>query len=327
MRQEKDQKKNKGERISNSRAMGIIILIGLLFVFQVVTFVFNKIKEVQKGEVVAGGSKVKNGENVKEHLNKLFKFNPNNISADSLVLLGFSAKQAKSILNYREKGGKFYKTEDFKKLYVVDSAKYSKLKDYIVIPKKNTQQKKDAKPKKKYYEQPKKIVTTNKSFSKNILPDSVKPNPIPNIYGKKLEKKAFSCNLNTADSSDLVKLYGIGPYFAKKILRYRESLGGSFVDVMQLLEIDGFEQDRFNNIKDKIYVNNFDVKPFSFWEVDKKFLEQHPYIGAYAARGIIVFLNMNKDLKSMQDIDLLGIMKKDKVIDGDTYNRLKSYMK
>jgi len=61
----------------------------------------------------------------------LFSFNPNTISKDSLVLLGFSPKQAQSILNYRSKGGTFRKVEDFKKLYVVDSLCYKHLKGFI----------------------------------------------------------------------------------------------------------------------------------------------------------------------------------------------------
>ena len=34
-------------KISNSRAMGVIILIALLFVFQVVTFVWHKVQDAR----------------------------------------------------------------------------------------------------------------------------------------------------------------------------------------------------------------------------------------------------------------------------------------
>lgn len=42
--------------------------------------------------------------------------------------------------------------------------------------------------------------------------------------------------LNTADSAALVRLKGIGPYYAKKILRYRDQLGG-FHSPRQLKEL------------------------------------------------------------------------------------------
>ena len=62
-----------------------------------------------------------------------FDFNPNEIGIDSWVKLGFSEKQAKSIIKYREKGGYFYKKEDLKRLYVVDDSIYNLLEPYILI--------------------------------------------------------------------------------------------------------------------------------------------------------------------------------------------------
>jgi competence ComEA-like helix-hairpin-helix protein len=62
-----------------------------------------------------------------------FEFNPNEIDLDSWVLLGFSEKQAQSIIKYREKGGYFYKKEDLKRLYVVDDSLYILLEPYVVL--------------------------------------------------------------------------------------------------------------------------------------------------------------------------------------------------
>ncbi len=64
-----------------------------------------------------------------------FKFNPNKISIDSLIALGFSEKQALSIDKYRRKIGRFWRKEDFKKIYVVSDSLYERLKDCIVIEK------------------------------------------------------------------------------------------------------------------------------------------------------------------------------------------------
>jgi len=57
-----------------------------------------------------------------------FKFNPNTISIDSLELFGFNKKVVKTINNYRKKSGKFYKKEDFKKIYGISSIQYEFLK-------------------------------------------------------------------------------------------------------------------------------------------------------------------------------------------------------
>ncbi len=63
-----------------------------------------------------------------------FKFNPNTVSVDDLLRLGFSQKQAKSIDNYRNKGGKFRRKSDFAKSYVVADSIYRRLEAYIDIP-------------------------------------------------------------------------------------------------------------------------------------------------------------------------------------------------
>ena len=64
-----------------------------------------------------------------------FRFDPNTASEDELCRLGFSPKQARSIINYREKGGKFRRPEDFAKSFVVSDSIYRRLEAYIDIPK------------------------------------------------------------------------------------------------------------------------------------------------------------------------------------------------
>lgn len=64
-----------------------------------------------------------------------FRFNPNTASLDDFMRLGFSEKQAQSILNYREKGGKFRRKSDFAKSFVVTDSVYKRLEPFIDIPK------------------------------------------------------------------------------------------------------------------------------------------------------------------------------------------------
>lgn len=63
-----------------------------------------------------------------------FRFNPNTVSLEDLVRLGFSEKQAQSILHYREKGGRFRRPADFAKSYVVADTVFERLEPYIDIP-------------------------------------------------------------------------------------------------------------------------------------------------------------------------------------------------
>ena len=64
-----------------------------------------------------------------------FRFNPNTASQQELQRLGFTEKQAQSIINYREKGGRFRRPEDFARSYVVADSVFERLAPYIDIPK------------------------------------------------------------------------------------------------------------------------------------------------------------------------------------------------
>lgn len=64
-----------------------------------------------------------------------FRFNPNTVSIDDLMRLGFTQRQAQSIDNYRQKGGRFRRKSDFAKSYVVEDSVFRRLEKYIDIPK------------------------------------------------------------------------------------------------------------------------------------------------------------------------------------------------
>ncbi len=63
-----------------------------------------------------------------------FRFNPNTVSLEDLMRLGFSEKQACAIDNYRQKGGRFRRPSDFAKSYVVSDSVFKRLEKYIDIP-------------------------------------------------------------------------------------------------------------------------------------------------------------------------------------------------
>jgi len=128
---------------TSSERRGSVVLLGLLFLLAFFYWVDDLIYDAKPTEVLiedlAEVKKVKLAEtNYQNKLSKkeadLFQFNPNVIGKEEWERLGFSDKQAKSILNFRKSGFKFRKKEDLKKLFVVDEMKYKQLAPYIVIP-------------------------------------------------------------------------------------------------------------------------------------------------------------------------------------------------
>ena len=94
-------------------------------------------------------------------------------------------------------------------------------------------------------------------------------------------------DLNTADSTALVSLRGIGPWYARKILDYRERLGG-FWQKEQLLEIDGIDPERYAGFADEVTVNpGSPLRKLDLWYAPDSVLAHHPYIGAKGARSLV----------------------------------------
>lgn len=64
-----------------------------------------------------------------------FPFDPNTATTEDFVRLGFTEKQAQAIDRYRQAGGRFRRKEDFARSYVVEDSVYSRLEQWIRIPK------------------------------------------------------------------------------------------------------------------------------------------------------------------------------------------------
>lgn len=63
----------------------------------------------------------------------LFPFNPNNASQEDFIRLGLSPKVATTLIHFREKGGRFFKKEDLKKIYGLKPTDYERLENYIAL--------------------------------------------------------------------------------------------------------------------------------------------------------------------------------------------------
>jgi len=158
-----------------------------------------------------------------------FRFNPNTVTVGELQRLGFSEKQAQAIDNYRQKGGRFRKPQDFAKSFVVSDSVYRRLEPYIDIPR---------------------------------------------------------TDINKADSAALVELPGIGPWFASRIVSYREALRG-YSKPEQLMEIRNFDRERYDGLKDLISCSA--PAPYPLWSLPEEELGKHPYISAGEAHGIVLY--------------------------------------
>lgn len=105
--------------------------------------------------------------------------------------------------------------------------------------------------------------------------------------------------LNTADTTALKTVPGIGPYFARKIVQYGQRLGG-YVSVDQLDEIEGFPLDA----KDYLVVQEPSPQKLLINQLSLNELKRHPYINFYMAKAITDYRRLHGPIRSLDELRL-----------------------
>jgi competence ComEA-like helix-hairpin-helix protein len=133
-------------------------------------------------------------------------------------------------------------------------------------------------------------------------------------------KEIFIIELNTADTFDLQRLRGIGPSFAKRIVKYRERLGG-YREKSQLLEIFGMDAEKYNEIKDHLTVNPDSIRKINLNAVTFKELLSHPYFPFEVTKNIMIYKKEHKKFRDTEELLLI------RNINDSIYRKIKPYVR
>ncbi|MBQ6732199.1 MAG: helix-hairpin-helix domain-containing protein [Paludibacteraceae bacterium] len=131
------------------------------------------------------------------------------------------------------------------------------------------------------------------------ITDSPKYKP----YTKRTEREVM-LELNSADTLQLQELRGIGPGFARRIVKYREKLGGYYAKE-QLMEIYGFTEELYGKVAPHITVDASKIRRLDVNAHGIAELKLHPYISFYEAKAIVEYRN-TKPSKRIDSIDELA---------------------
>ena len=207
---------------------------------------------------------------------ELFPFDPNTADSTQLLRLGLQPWQVRNIYKYRAAGGVYRQPRDFARLYGLTLKQFRRLEPYIRI-------KEEDMPAERYFYKYEPIEER----------DTMK-------YPIKLQAEERIV-LNRADTAQLRKVPGIGPYFARKIVEYRERLGG-YYRVQQLLEIEDFPETAvdFFIIPDDTQLRKLNINRLSLNE-----LKRHPYLNFYQARAIVDYRRLHGTIQSLDQLSLL----------------------
>lgn len=207
-----------------------------------------------------------------------FLFDPNSLQKDGWERLGFSEKEASMIVNYRDAGATFYKAEDLKRIYCISDEEYEQLADYVKI---DTSLFASERPFK------------SKSFDKVI-------------------------DLNQADTLDLLEIPGIGPFYARQILKYRDLLGG-YSQPEQIREVYGL-QDKYKTLLPYLKAGPHKTRRINMNEARYYDFLKHPYIDKRLAYQITEHRRLNGRFSSIEELKQM-----DNVPDS-VIQRLKPYL-
>ena len=205
---------------------------------------------------------------------QLVPFDPNTADSNVLIGLGLQEWQVRNIYKYRAAGGVYRKPSDFARLYGLTRKQYRELEPYIRIS--------------DDYQSASTLYPSEPARERDTILSPVKIKPT--------ERMA----VNTADTSMLKKVPGIGSYFARKIVDYRSRLGG-FYDVHQLLEIENFPESSLSYF----VIPDAKLRKININKATLNELKQHPYISFFQARAIQDYRRLKGAIKNLDELRLL----------------------
>jgi competence ComEA-like helix-hairpin-helix protein len=279
---------------TRSQRNGLIVL-GILIVLSLLSPLgFKFFKKDYSSSFKAFEQEIESAKKEKAKPKELFSFNPNTATKAELSLLGLNPKQVHQIINFKEKVTDFKTKKDFAKIYAIDSLTYQTLEAYIDLP----DSIKVELPYKTAYKEP-----SNKQIKKKYKA----PKPVV-------------VDLNTAKEEEIQAIKGIGPAFSKRIVKYRNALGG-FVSKKQLLEVYGIDDELMSKIESQILIKASKVELIKVNFESAKEIEKHPYFSKALAKELVKNRSFNGRYKDLNDL------KKRLKIDTELSNKIKDYIR
>ena len=227
---------------------------------------------------------------------ELFCFDPNTADSTALLKLGLRPWQVRNIYKYRAHGGIYRKPEDFARLYGLSAHQYKRLLPYIRIAKEYRMtaaeyvESMGKGERISYYKNNQNISYDNRRQGINSEKTT------PSDYPRKISTGEHII-LNTADTTQLQRVPGIGSYYSKVIMRYGERLGG-YVSINQLDEIEDFPQET----KKYFIIDSPSPRRLNLNTMSLNELKRHPYINYYQAKAIVDFRRINGQIRSLQQL-------------------------
>ncbi|MEN9400141.1 MAG: hypothetical protein RL632_1244 [Bacteroidota bacterium] len=207
-------------------------------------------------------------------------FDPNEYSLKQWMYLGLSEKQAAVVLRFAAKG--IRSDQDLSKIFVIPTALLERMKDSTFYAGVNESNKKDQ-------------------------------------YSPEKKSVPVLVDVNRATQEQLETIPGVGSFYAKNIIRYRERLGG-FIRKEQLLEVWKMDEAKYAEIVNCISIEADGLRKIKLNAATAEELKAHPYLNWNIANSLIKIRERLGGFKSIDEI------KESILMNEELFNKLKPYV-
>lgn len=197
-------------------------------------------------------------------------FDPNHMKASTLKKMGFGEKVSERWEKYVQKGGRFKKPSDLKKLYGIDTSLLATWSSNWVFSKEV------------------------KDTTAQKMPERTRNEKIPEI------------DINLATEPEWEYLPGIGPSFARRIVAYRNKLGG-FYSIDQVGETYGLPDTVFQKIRPSLRWKTPPEK-IQLNTISADALSKHPYFPFRKANLVCNYRNHHGPYRTLADLHKIQVL-------------------
>ena len=280
--------------IQHQRGVWILLIASILIIFAPRFFLLLEKEEEFSELILIPVEKKASWENTrkyhpwkktrKKRKNKTFKkptelFDPNDLSKEEWMQYGLSEKQASIVLKFTKRG--IHSNDELQKIKFIPKETFENMKQF-----------------------------TRYSAAENA---EVKK------YIKALSTSRILVDVNNATEQDLLNIKGIGPFYARQIIKYQQQLGG-FIRKEQLMEVWKMTPEMYEQIQDKISCESSMIKQLSVNQASVEELQAHPYLNWNQANSIVKMRMQKGVFKSIDEI------RQSVIIDQETFEKVRPYL-
>ena len=296
---------------------GLLILLPIAIVLVAIAVALELLPDAEQIEVadLPARQEVKevNEAEVEEVVFK--EFDPNKFSYEQLREAGMPKEVAVGVVRWRSYGKVYRVKEDLALVSGMTDSLYAMLKPFIVIDPSVA-----AKPK-EYERKERGEYSTEKSRTEQSqLPktDSLSK-PKPAKAEPSFAHTEPLVELNSADTTALISVRGIGSKSAAEIVKYRDLLGG-YHSVEQISELKCVTEQNYEKILQQIYCDSCEIRKIDINFAAPKVIARHPYVSAAALRKIIKQRQLKGGWSRIEE------MVEDNILSEDEAKRLAPYL-